>query len=305
MSKKKIGTWNGVPVYTDFLPFGTRRTGQKLTTGKPRFAVFHDTGNPDTTAQDNVNYYRNTYNIDWAMVASAHVFVDDKEAIICIPVTEKAWHVLYDTPTDNAWYGVDANDGAFGIEACYFKNKERSMKSLDNACRIAAVFCESWTINPKNEMPGHQDIQADKQDPGNILAACGYGRRDMKVIDNLVVGYMKGKSKSLKKQPKTIFNWTGKFTTHKTNKEPIVVRKQPGLKGTMVDKNSWIYPNQYVKFDRIYKKDGFWWLGFYYQQKGASKNRFYMSIGKIEDKKEKILNEKHLWGKLEVEKHGK
>ncbi len=136
MVKKKIGTWNGVPVYTDFLPIGTRRTGQRLVSGNPKFAVFHDTGNRDSTAQNNVDYYRNTYNIDWAYTASAHVFVDDKECIICIPVTEKAWHVLYDTPIDNKWYGDDANDIAFGLEACYFSDRNRTLKSLDNACRI-------------------------------------------------------------------------------------------------------------------------------------------------------------------------
>lgn len=50
--------WNGVPVKYDWLPIGTRRSGQKLTSGKPIFAVAHDTGNPNTTAQDNVNYYK-------------------------------------------------------------------------------------------------------------------------------------------------------------------------------------------------------------------------------------------------------
>lgn len=57
--------------------------------------------------------------IDWSIVASAHIFVDDKECIVCIPVTEKAWHVLYNTPTDNQWYN-DANDVAFGVEGSYF-----------------------------------------------------------------------------------------------------------------------------------------------------------------------------------------
>ena len=57
--------------------------------------------------------------IDWSIVASAHIFVDDKECIVCIPVTEKAWHVLYNTPTDNQWYNVDANDVAFGVEGSY------------------------------------------------------------------------------------------------------------------------------------------------------------------------------------------
>ena len=35
MSKEYLGEWNGVPVYTDFLPYGTRRTGQSLDTGSP------------------------------------------------------------------------------------------------------------------------------------------------------------------------------------------------------------------------------------------------------------------------------
>ena len=45
------------------------------------------------------------------MVASSvrHIFVDDKEAIICIPVTECAWHVMLNTPVDNKWYGMDAD----------------------------------------------------------------------------------------------------------------------------------------------------------------------------------------------------
>ena len=60
--------------------------------------------------------------IDWSIVASAHIFVDDKECIVCIPVTEKAWHVLYNTPTDNQWYNADANnDVAFGVEAVIFR----------------------------------------------------------------------------------------------------------------------------------------------------------------------------------------
>lgn len=69
--------------------------------GNPKFAVSQDTCNKDSTEQQNVNYYRNTYNIKWNVTASPHVFVDDKECILCIPVTEKAWHVRYDTPIDN------------------------------------------------------------------------------------------------------------------------------------------------------------------------------------------------------------
>ncbi|ELN1760840.1 peptidoglycan recognition family protein [Staphylococcus pseudintermedius] len=314
MVKEKIGTWNGVPVYTDFLPIGTRRTGQRLVSGNPKFAVFHDTGNRDSTAQNNVDYYRNTYNIDWAYTASAHVFVDDKECIICIPVTEKAWHVLYDTPIDNNWYDDDANDIAFGLEACYFSDRDRTLKSLDNACRVMGALCASWDINPRNEMPGHQDIQFDKQDPGNILEAAGYGRSDMHIIDDLVVKYMNGDAPAPKvaktvsqpkqgKPPKTVWAWHGIFTASDDNDDAIVVRRAFGMDAEEVDSGSWIYPGEYVEFDQVIKdvKNSMWWIRFKYQADGANKkDNFYMPIGKITDKDGKLLKEKALWGKLEV-----
>ncbi|WP_240928891.1 MULTISPECIES: hypothetical protein [Staphylococcus] len=46
-------------------------------------------------------------------------------------------------------------------------------------------------------MPGHQDIQYDKQDPNNLLASLGDKNNDMSVIDNLVVKYMKGDAPTL------------------------------------------------------------------------------------------------------------
>ena len=65
MAKEFLENWNGVPVYLDLIPYGTRRTGQKLDTGSPIFAVYHDTGNPGST-QQNVNHYKNTYMEPWA-----------------------------------------------------------------------------------------------------------------------------------------------------------------------------------------------------------------------------------------------
>lgn len=208
----------------------------------------------------------------------------------------------------------DANDIAFGLEACYFTDRSRTLKSLDNACRIMSALCNSWEINPKNEMPGHQDIQYDKQDPGNILEAAGYNRKDMHIIDNLVLKYMKGDSPTQKvakdvknpiesKPPRTVWAWDGIFTASKHNTEPIVVRRAMGLDKEQVDKGSWIYPGQYVKFDQVIKdkKNGFWWIRFKYQAEGANrKDNFFMPIGKITHKEEKLLYEKALWGRLEV-----
>ncbi|UUY79056.1 peptidoglycan recognition family protein [Staphylococcus saprophyticus] len=229
--------WNGVPVRYELLPVGTRRSGQKLTSGTPAFAVAHDTGNPNTTAQDNVNYYKNSYNIDWALVASAHIFVDDKEAIICIPVTEKAWHVIYNATTDNDWYGADANDVAFGVEGSYFTDKARSKKSLDNLARVMAYLCNYWKIDYKTEMPGHQDIQAGKVDPGNLLEHAGYSR-NISNFDKLVGKYIDGVSDSSKEPSKDL----SEPTKEKPTKSPQssvelkeAIKYMHSLKGQYID----------------------------------------------------------------------
>lgn len=77
-----------------------------------------------------MNYYKSTYLQDWASTASAHFFVDDKECIICVPLDEKAWHVLYDTPTDNYYFGDDANDAAFGGNYVTSKMMRAFIKSI-------------------------------------------------------------------------------------------------------------------------------------------------------------------------------
>ncbi|WP_211240396.1 peptidoglycan recognition protein family protein [Staphylococcus haemolyticus] len=235
-----VEKWNGVPVKYDFLPIGTRRSGQPLTSKKPLFAVAHDTGNPETTAQTNVNYYKNTYMIDWSIVASAHIFVDDKECIVCIPVTEKAWHVLYNTPTDNQWYNADANDVAFGVEGSYFpSSQKRSRKSLDNMARVLAYLCNYWGIDYKTEVPGHQDIQADKIDPGNLLEACGYSR-NVKHLDKQIAKYINGVKPAPSKKLST-----------KTSKKPT-----PSPKSVVKYKQAIEYMHslkgQFVDFDNMY-----------------------------------------------------
>lgn len=81
-----------------------------------KFIVAHDTGNPGSTAAENVDYYERSRDRD---SASAHLFVDDREILECIPALtrtpEKAWHVLYGLPAEGRLYGFDANDVAIGV----------------------------------------------------------------------------------------------------------------------------------------------------------------------------------------------
>lgn len=130
-----------------------RRSGQLL--NKPVFVVAHDTGNPKSTAAQNVSYYRNSKN---DMSASAHLFVDDKEIIECVPALtgtpEKAWHVWYNVTTDNQLYGVNANDAAIGVEYCY-----GGTINADEAYRryvwVIAYICWKFKLDPTKAITGH------------------------------------------------------------------------------------------------------------------------------------------------------
>lgn len=163
-----------------FLPVGTKRRSGILM-NKVLFFVDHDTGNANSTAQNNVTYYINSAN---EMSASAHVFVDDKEAIICIPCLakpEKAWHVQYNKVRDNALYGDDANDAAIGLELCYFpEDQERSLKAYNNYIEVAAYLAKYHRVNP-SERSGHFELDSERRtDPNNALKYIGKTYEDMK-----------------------------------------------------------------------------------------------------------------------------
>lgn len=147
-----------------------RRSGDKLE--KVLFIVAHDTGNKNSTALNNVNYYQNSRN---EISASAHLFVDDKEIIKCIPLNEKAWHVLYSKPNDNKLFGEDANDGAIGVELCYFENdKKRNEESYKKYIWTLAYLCYTYKLDPKKHITTHMILDPErKSDPYNAMSQIG------------------------------------------------------------------------------------------------------------------------------------
>lgn len=158
-------------ITNDYLPLGTkRRSGIRII--KVKFVVDHDTGNPNSTARGNVNYYRDSANV---MSASAHTFIDDKDIIVCVPLWEKAWHVIYDVVTDNAIYGDDANDIAIGVELCYFPNdKARSIKAYEKYVWYNAWLAYTYKLNIKKDFIGHSKLDPRrKTDPENAFRYIG------------------------------------------------------------------------------------------------------------------------------------
>jgi N-acetylmuramoyl-L-alanine amidase CwlA len=147
-----------------------RRSGQRISQGV-KFIVAHDTGNPGSSAAGNVRYYENSRD---QVSASAHLFVDDKAIIECIPALtappEKAWHVLYNLDSDNQLYGCNANDAAIGVEYCYGDNI-----NADEAYRkyiwLMAYICHRFQLDPAKSVVGHFFLDPKrKTDPVTGLA---------------------------------------------------------------------------------------------------------------------------------------
>ncbi len=163
-------------IATSYLPKPSkRRSGIAMSPGV-KFIVAHDTGNPNSTSQGNVAYYERSRNDE---SASAHLFVDDKQIIECIPALEgsppeKAWHVLYKVPTDNQLFGYNANDAAIGVEYCYGEKID-----ADEAYRryvwVIAYACAKFGLDPSRSVVGHFFLDPHrKTDPVTGLA---HGRR--------------------------------------------------------------------------------------------------------------------------------
>ncbi|WP_246313291.1 peptidoglycan recognition protein family protein [Paenibacillus foliorum] len=136
--------------------------------------VAHDTGNPGSTAASNVSYYEHSRN---EMEASAHIFVDDKEIIECIPfltaTPEKAWHVRYNPPIDNQLYGCDANDAAGGVELCYGGSIDLP-EAYKRYIWVLAYSCYKYGLDPAQHITGHYKLDPQqKVDPINAFNLLG------------------------------------------------------------------------------------------------------------------------------------
>ena len=89
----------------------------------------------------------------------------------------------------------------------------------------------------------------------------------------------------------TGWHWSGTFTANTT----IVVRRgNRGTNNPAVGKESYIKKGDWVNFDHLFYKNGYWWIRFKYATKGASTNYFFMPVG---ERNPKInFADTKLWG---------
>lgn len=137
-----------------------------------KFIVAHDTGNPNSTALSNVDYYIKSAN---ESEQSAHAFVDDIQVIECIPQNEKAYHVRRAVDIDNKIFGFDAIDYALGIELCYFPaDIKRSIRAYEAYCEHIKLLCIKYNLDSQKCVVGHYKLDPTRRtDPLNAFKVIG------------------------------------------------------------------------------------------------------------------------------------
>ena len=98
-----------------------RRPGTKMV---PTTITIHSTGNPSSTARNERGWLVNPSN---TRTASWHIAVDEKEAVMAIPLDEVAWHAGNKV----------GNESSIGIEICESGNRQ---KTLENAAKLVAYL---------------------------------------------------------------------------------------------------------------------------------------------------------------------
>ncbi|EPP1121248.1 N-acetylmuramoyl-L-alanine amidase [Listeria innocua] len=122
--------------------------------------VMHYTANPGASADNHRRYFRDLKE----RYASAHIFIDDKEAICIIPLNEVAYHanekackVQALKATAGYYSGGNANLTSIGIEMCLDKNGNITAATFNRSVDVAAELCKTYDLTA-SDIIRHYDV---------------------------------------------------------------------------------------------------------------------------------------------------
>jgi N-acetylmuramoyl-L-alanine amidase len=150
------------------------RSGKKITGVKK--LVLHYTANPGGSAANHKTYFGTTLPVINKQLikdgkkpryASAHIFVDTKEAICILPLNEVAYHandVQKHNADGSAYRGVkelkpNANLLSIGVEMCVEKDGSISPTTIQRTIDVFVELCETYNLTEK-DIVRHFDISA-------------------------------------------------------------------------------------------------------------------------------------------------
>ncbi|WP_310877187.1 peptidoglycan recognition protein family protein [Priestia megaterium] len=137
------------------------RSGKKLSA--VRKIVMHYTANPGASAENHYKYFSNLKD----RYASAHFFVDSKDALCIIPLNELAYHCndVQKRVGGAPYRGVselrpNGNQYSIGIEMCIEKDGSFHPETLKKSEDVAAELCRRYKLDPQEDIVRHYDVTA-------------------------------------------------------------------------------------------------------------------------------------------------
>ena len=137
------------------------RPGLKLSGVKK--IVIHWTANPGASADAHQRYFNGSA-ITGKRYASAHLFVDAKEAICIVPLNEIAYHAndVYERKGGSAYRGVseiapNANKVSIGVEMCVEKDGKIAPETIARSIEVIAELCKMYGLSEK-DIVRHYDV---------------------------------------------------------------------------------------------------------------------------------------------------
>jgi len=109
--------------------------------------VIHNIGNPDTTAQQNRNYFANLALTEERYASSTFIVGLDGEILQCVPVDEVAFA------------SNDRNMDTLSIEMCHPDDDGQfNDETYESAVRLAAWLCDRYGLDPGDDIIRHYDV---------------------------------------------------------------------------------------------------------------------------------------------------
>jgi N-acetylmuramoyl-L-alanine amidase len=233
--------------------------------------VMHWTATPGASALNERNYFNGTCIAD-KRYASAHYFVDRKEAQHIIPENEVAYHAHDQNRCYVSFLKPNANTTAIGVEMCVEKDGKIHSQTIQNAAELVADLCKRYGLST-NKIVRHYDV-TNKNCPAPWVSDSSQLTAFRKKVDSLL-----GKKTVSKTTPDKKSSSSSKKQTSKKYTLPsgIYKVKSPLMKGTAVRQIQEALAAVYYYPDKGAKNNGI--DGYYGPKTANAVKRFQLMYG--------------------------
>ncbi|MGG0787044.1 N-acetylmuramoyl-L-alanine amidase, partial [Bacillus glycinifermentans] len=233
--------------------------------------VMHWTATPGASALNERNYFNGTCIAD-KRYASAHYFVDRKEAQLIIPENEVAYHAHDQNRCYVSFLKPNANTTAIGVEMCVEKDGKIHSETVQNAAELVADLCKRYGLST-NKIVRHYDV-TNKNCPAPWVSDSSQLTAFRKKVDSLL-----GKKTVSKTTPDKKSSSSSKKQTSKKYTLPsgIYKVKSPLMKGTAVRQIQEALATLYFYPDKKAKNHGI--DGYYGPKTANAVKRFQLMHG--------------------------